>query len=92
MKVKEYLLKLKVDDARTAFAYRSRTLDLKCNKKWKYEDTLCRVCGESEEDLNHIINVCGGKTDSLDLESENLEVITTIVQRLKTFNTKIQQD
>ena len=90
LKAKEYLFKLTVDDARTAFAYRSRTLDLKCNKKWKYEDTLCRACGESDEDLNHIINVCGGKRDCLDLESENLEVISNIVQRIKTFTTKIQ--
>ena len=90
LKPQEYLLRLPITDARIAFAYRSGTLDIKCHKKWKYEDTLCRVCGESEEDLNHIINACGGKTDCLDLESENLEVIKTILQRIKTFNIKIQ--
>ena len=92
LSTKDYITKLSADDARMAFAYRSGTLDLKCNKKWKYEDTLCRACGQSEEDLNHIVNVCysGGKSDCLDLESENLDVVTNIVQRIKTFISNIQ--
>ena len=94
LKAKEYLFKLPVEDARIVFAFRSGALDLKCNRKWKYKDTLCRACGNSEEDLNHIINVCDSRErlDCLDLESENLEVLKSIVQRIKTFTTIIERD
>ena len=94
--IKEYFFKLPVEDARTVFAYRSGTLDLKCNKRWKYEDTLCRACSQSEENLNHVINDCcmctDGDSEYLDTESEDMDIMTNIVRRIKTFTLKILQD
>ena len=90
LKIKEYLLKLPVDSARMAFAYRSCTLDIRSHRHYMYENLLCRACGEGEEDLEHILNKCkkrtGGDTSEvIDSESEELEVITKIIQEIKTF-------
>ena len=94
--IKEYFFKLPVEDARTVFAYRSGTLDLKCNKRWKYEDTLCRACSQCEENLNHVVNDCcmctDGDSEYLDTESEDMDIMTNIVRRIKTFTLKILQD
>jgi hypothetical protein len=90
LKTQEYLLKLPAENARIAFAYRSGTSDIKCDRHYMYEDLVCRACGEGEEDVNHIVNLCKETAlerdnVSLDVESEKLQVISDIVDKLKTF-------
>ena len=87
LKTKEYLLKLDPEEARIAFAYRSGVLDIKCQRQYLYNDLVCRACGVGEEDLNHIVNQCSAvkRNSILDIESENLNTITEIVQIIKTF-------
>ena len=87
-KAKDYHLKLSIEDARTAFSYRSGTYDLKCQKTYKYTDLQCRACGDHEETVDHIVNQC--KTierdgEVHDVESDDVDTIRAIVQRLKAF-------
>ena len=90
---KEYLVKLPVDDARLAFAYRSGTLDIKCNRQYMYNDLVCRACGKSDETLNHVVNICqqqgSNPGETLDIESHSVEVIRDIVERIKTHFNKV---
>ena len=88
LKTRDYLVKLPIGDARIAFAYRSGTLDIKCYRTYSYEDLKCRACGEGIENINHIVNQCKSQNSSseeLDIESEDINTIKSIVKRLKTF-------
>ena len=94
LKTKEYFHKLSAEDARTAFAYRSGTLDIKCHKSYMYSDLSCRACGEDQEDVDHIVNKCRtGNRNSLintDIESEDINTIEEVVKTLNLF-TQIHQ-
>ena len=88
LKIQEYFMKLPVADARVAFAYRSGTLDIKCFRSYSYNDLKCRACGEDNESIDHIVNKCKTGTrnnECLDLETEDVEIIQTIVTRIKSF-------
>ena len=88
LKIQDYFMKLPVADARVAFAYRSGTLDIKCFRPYSYNDLKCRACGEDNESIDHIVNECKTVTtnnDYLDLETEDVEIIQTIVMRIKSF-------
>ena len=37
---------------------RSKTLDIKTHRTFKFHDTVCRGCGVEEETLEHLVN-CG---------------------------------
>ena len=92
IKTKDYLLKMKTEDARTAFAYRSGTFDIKCYRAYSYEDLQCRACNEDTENIYHIVNKCKVQNDpivELDIESDDVNTIKAIVDRLKTFTNNL---
>ena len=53
-----YFETLSVDHSRLLFQVRSRTLDIKAFRTWKYEDLTCRLCNDGDENIEHILNVC----------------------------------
>ena len=59
-KTQEYLKFSFPNVARLMFKCRSRTLDIKTHSTYKYRDvdTVCRRCGEGDEELLHVVN-CG---------------------------------
>ena len=88
LKTKDYMFKLPISDARIAFAYRTGTLDIKCFRTYSYDDVKCRACGEGTENIDHIINRCkaqSGDSEELDIQSDDIVTIKSIVKRLKTF-------
>ena len=89
IKTKEYLYKLSAEDARTAFAYRSGTLDIKCHKAYMHSDLRCRACGEDQEDVDHIVNKCSVVNRNFlvntDIESEDVNTIEEVVKTLNRF-------
>ena len=89
LKTKEYFFKLPAEDARTAFAYRSGTLDIKCHKSYMYSDLRCRACGEDQEDTNHIVNQCSAMNrnnlPNMDTETEDVNTIAEVVKTLNSF-------
>ena len=54
--VQDYLLKLYPPHAKAIFKWRSKTLDIKTHSTYKYNDTLCRGCGRSDESVEHVMN------------------------------------
>ena len=57
--VQGYLKELYPNQARVILKSRCKTLDLKTHNTYKFkEDTVCRLCADKEETLEHAMN-CG---------------------------------
>ena len=58
LEMQEYLLggNKNIDVSRFIFKARSKTLDIKMQKKWKYEDKLCSGCKVREETGEEILS------------------------------------
>ena len=60
----DYLGHLYPCQSRIIFQCRSKTLDIKDHRSYKYKDRLCRKCGINEETVQHVTNC--GHTDVVD--------------------------
>ena len=51
LEIQEYLLRgdRDINVSKCIFKARGNTLDIKCHKKWKYENKLCSGCNENDE-------------------------------------------
>ena len=58
LETQDYLTKLYPWQAELIFRCRSKTLDIKAHRPFKYEDHICRWCNLQVEEVSHIIN-CG---------------------------------
>ena len=60
LQTQDYFFYLQPADARLVFSIRCGTLDLKTLRKYNYAegDVMCRLCGNKEETVNHIVNEC----------------------------------
>ena len=70
---------------------RSGTLDIKTMRKYNYDDgdVLCRLCGNEEETLEHIVNDCQHVSRSCHMENIQSVVkddVVEVVSRVKKFN------
>ena len=67
LEIQEYLLdgNQNIKVAKLIFKARSMTLDLKMQKKWRYQDTTCIGCGVKDETGEEILS-CSGYSDSKD--------------------------
>ena len=92
----EYLRHLYPAEARIIFKCRSKTLDIKDHRPYKYKDKLCRNCSSSDETIEHITNC--GHSDIIDTSIlDNLGpftydtkvVLQTIARRIGDFLDKV---
>ena len=58
LEMSKYLQKLNRHDASIIFKTRTRMLDVKENYKNKYKDQKCRLCKESDETQEHVLQYC----------------------------------
>ena len=65
LKLLSYLQNLFPSKSRTIFKCRSKTLDIKDHKPFKFKDRLCRRCGSEMEDLEHVVNCISNYGDGL---------------------------
>ena len=81
LEAQDYLNHLYPAQARIVFQCRSKTLDIKDHRSYKYKDTVCRKCGVEEETVQHITNC--GQSDIID---------TSIIYELGlvTYDTKVR--
>ena len=91
----EYFKYLSPQDARICFKVRSGVFDVKCNRSYMYDDTLCRICKCGEESILHIINECvaieGMQQNYIpSIENFSREEIESMVQKLKLFQVKLE--
>ena len=75
------------------FQCRSRTLDIKDHRAYKFDDRRCRGCGNNDETLEHVIN-CDGENGEheeklyvdFDVSAEWNDIeIMRCVQRISKF-------
>ena len=89
-KLQQYLQVLPPKLSKIVLQARSRTLDLKCHSSFMFEDVVCRLCGENEEDLPHVLD-CGAKLPiGIDVEGtlnspSNPNSLRVIALRLQAF-------
>ena len=73
LEMQKYLLEgnRNIEISKLVFKARGRTLDIKTNKKWKYDDVICIGCGENIETEEEILT-CTGFADKDDKPSEKI--------------------
>ena len=78
--------------SRLIFKARGKTLDIKMQKRWKYDDTLCTGC-ENKEETGQEILMC----DKLSENPENIpyswfykELVKDQVSAAKSLNEKVK--
>ena len=86
--IQEYLLNgdRNVNVSKFIFKARSKTVDIKMQKKWKYDDILCSGCGENEETGEEILS-CKSFGNSSDnsysgFYSDNVDDQTTVAKQM----------
>ena len=77
-------------DSRLLFSIRSGTLDIKTFRKYNYTDgdTLCRLCGEADETIEHIVNQCKDVRRSYHVENiftDQKDEVEVVVSRVRDF-------
>ena len=93
----EYLACLYPQQSSRIFQCRSKTLDIKEYRSYKYNDKICRVCNQDEESLSHVVN-CGysehldtSVIDNLGEIGENLKVqLIGITMRIESFLERVE--
>jgi hypothetical protein len=84
-----YFEELTAKEARTFFKIRAEVFDLKCFRTYKYEDSICRLCEDGEEDLNHVVNECTEiprfRLDPINTSTEDIDDIRDIIRRMDYF-------
>ena len=65
LEIQEYLRdgNRNIKISQVIFKARTKTLDIKTWKKWKYDDDLCVGCGENQETIDEILN-CKSLSDT----------------------------
>ncbi len=80
-KMQEYLSTMYPNQARLIFKSRCKTLDIKTENKYKYDedDTLCRNCGVEDESFQHIINCGFDEADHININITEIEVVSKMI-------------
>ena len=93
LKLEQYMENMYPTHSKVVFQCRSRTLDIKDHRSYKYADLKCRGCENADETLEHVIN-CNGKdgehADELHIDfncSEDWDdvVLSRCVHRIMKF-------
>ena len=73
--------------ARIMFQIRTHIIDLKSVRKFKYDDTVCRLCGDDNETVHHVVNQCKmvARTFEVNLMSCDISVMEETAKRCKEF-------
>ena len=87
-----YLEFLRPADARLFFAIRSGTLDIKTTRKYNYDDgdVLCRLCGQDEETVEHIVNSCPDVFQGCRNDRVNLPNVNDCADTLRTVTVEVE--
>ena len=81
LKVAEYLQHLYPPQSKVIFQARSKTLDIKEHRQYKYSDMKCRRCKVHDETFSHIVN-CGHR------EEVDASIIDTADTVIRYYNDK----
>ena len=63
-------------------------------RKYKYSDTVCRLCGDPNENIEHVLNQCNmiPRVSRIDnIFTEDGEEMTVIAERFALFATQVKE-
>jgi hypothetical protein len=93
--VQEYMINLRPQQARTIFQIRAGVVDLKTTRHYAYSDTICRLCKQNEEDIDHVVNICPKvtRTNPIRNVSTTIDIkdLEEIAERYLDFTNKIAE-
>ena len=84
----EYTHTLSPSFARHIFRIRTGTIDLRAVRYYMQgEDTLCRLCHEEDETIDHVVNNCRmiNRKRRIDIDSTECEVLREVAQLYSKF-------
>ena len=92
----KYLFHFTVSRACLLFRVRCRIINIKDVQRYKFgDDQSCRVCGDSDETINHVLTECSALTRQQvgvgDEYSEDLEVLDRVIQRVEEFQDAVEE-
>ena len=69
-------------------------MDIKSVRKYKYSDTVCRLWGDPNENIEHVLNQCNkiprvSRIDNIFTSDE--EEMTAIAERFAVFATQVKE-
>ena len=96
LETQEYFSYLPPADARLYFAVRCGIVDLKTQRKYKYDedDRNCRLCENEDETLCHVVNKCEKITrtgEISDVFSLRRDDVIEVVRRMKMFASLVEK-
>ena len=86
----DYMDNLSPTKARTFFQLKAGTFDVKSNRTYQYEDTICRLCQNDDETVDHVVNQCNQVNRVSSIDTNNIhnlagEDILEMVKRVLSF-------
>merc|ERR1712105_241619 len=94
--MKEYMRNMAPSEARLLFAMRSNIIDLRGVRKYMYKNSTCRLCGQGDEDVDHVINKClkisrRGCFDMKELFQDDVSKLKEMAKIMKVFMREINE-
>ena len=83
-----YLTELHPSKARKMFHVRAGVIDFKTVRKYWYSDSACRLCGQGDETVEHVVNMCGSvpRTSTVDnLYTNCIDQMEMVAERCLAF-------
>ena len=88
----KYLQQLQPQHARPIFQIRAGVVDLKSVRKYQYKDTVCRLCNQADEDIEHVANICpkvSRSQSTIELPTNDTAQLKELAQRYLDFTNKV---
>ena len=90
-----YMHHLLPEEVRAVFQARAGVIDFKEIRKYWYDDALCRLCGDEDENIDHVVNRCSkiDRTHEINnLYSADIAVAKQIAIRCLEFTAKLDDE
>ena len=96
LQLQKYLHVMKPYDSRLFFRIKSNMIEMRAVCYYRFKDISCRLCGEEDETLHHVLNVCKYierdiTVDLLDLHKGDNGINNEIVKRVEKFRKKAKE-
>ena len=93
--VQKYMVCLRPQEARAIFQMRAGVIDLKMVRPYQYADSVCRLCGQDDEDISHVVNQCPEVTRTHHIKdvstTTNIKDLEEIAARYLVFTSKLSE-
>ena len=92
-----YMKELNSKRTRIMFSARTGVLDVKSLRPYKYNDKTCRLCGQEDESVDHVLNGCNSVTcieverRKIDIYSDKIDEIEEAACRIQDFLDKCEE-